>query len=43
MGSATQRARPSKYPAPAERLVHTLAPSNDKQRNAIENAKPMIW
>jgi len=27
----------------AERLVHKLVPSNDKQRNAIENAKRMIW
>ena len=27
----------------AERLVHKLLPSNDKQRNAIEIAKRMIW
>jgi hypothetical protein len=27
----------------AERLVHKLVPSNDKQRNAIEIAKRMIW
>jgi len=27
----------------AERLVHKLIPSNDKQRNAIEIAKRMIW
>ena len=27
----------------AERLVHTLVPANDKQRNAIEVAKRMIW
>jgi hypothetical protein len=27
----------------AERLVHKLVPSNDKQRNAIEVAKRMIW
>jgi hypothetical protein len=27
----------------AERLVHKLVPANDKQRNAIENAKRMIW
>jgi hypothetical protein len=27
----------------AERLVHKLLPSNDTQRNAIENAKRMIW
>ena len=27
----------------AERLVHKLIGSNDKQRNAIENAKRMIW
>ena len=26
-----------------ERLVHKLIPSNDKQRNAIEIAKRMIW
>ena len=28
---------------PAERLIHKLVPSSDKQRNAIENAKRMIW
>src|SRR5271157_5633787 len=27
----------------AERLVHKLVPANDRQRNAIENAKRMIW
>jgi hypothetical protein len=27
----------------AERLVHKLVPANDKQRNAIEIAKRMIW
>jgi Transposase IS66 family len=27
----------------AERLVHKLVPTNDKQRNAIEVAKRMIW
>jgi Transposase IS66 family len=27
----------------AERLVHKLVPANDKQRNAIEVAKRMIW
>jgi hypothetical protein len=27
----------------AERLVHKLIPANDKQRNAIEVAKRMIW
>ena len=27
----------------AERLVHKLLPANDKQRNAIEVAKRMIW
>jgi hypothetical protein len=27
----------------AERLVHKLIPANDKQRNAIEIAKRMIW
>jgi hypothetical protein len=27
----------------AERLVHKLIPTNDKQRNAIEVAKRMIW
>ena len=27
----------------AERLVHKLIPANDKQRNAIEVAKQMIW
>ncbi len=27
----------------AERLIHKLVPSSDKQRNAIENAKRMIW
>ncbi len=27
----------------AERLVHKLVPANDKQRNAIYNAKGMIW
>src|SRR6202162_34763 len=27
----------------AERLVHKLVPANDKQRNAIEVAKQMIW
>ena len=27
----------------AERLVHKLIPANDKQRNAVENAKRMIW
>jgi hypothetical protein len=27
----------------AERLVHKLIPSNDRQRNAIEIAKRMIW
>lgn len=27
----------------AERLVHKLVPANNKQRNAIENAKRMIW
>jgi hypothetical protein len=27
----------------AERLVHKLAPANDKQRNAVEIAKRMIW
>ena len=27
----------------AERLVHKLVPGNDKQRNAIEVAKRMIW
>jgi hypothetical protein len=27
----------------AERLVHKLIPANDKQRNAIEIAKQMIW
>jgi hypothetical protein len=27
----------------AERLVHKLVPSNDRQRNAIEIAKRMIW
>ena len=27
----------------AERLVRKLVPANDKQRNAIENAKQMIW
>jgi len=27
----------------SERLVHKLVPANDKQRNAIENAKRMIW
>jgi len=27
----------------AERLVHKLIPSNDKQRNALEIAKRMIW
>jgi hypothetical protein len=27
----------------AERLVHKLVPANDKQRNAVENAKRMIW
>ena len=27
----------------AERLVHKLVPANEKQRNAIENAKRMIW
>jgi len=27
----------------AERLVHKLVPANDKQRNAVEIAKRMIW
>jgi hypothetical protein len=27
----------------AERLVHKLVPANDKQRNAVEVAKRMIW
>src|SRR5271166_5892977 len=27
----------------AERLVHKLIPANDKQRNAVEVAKRMIW
>ena len=27
----------------AERLVHKLIPANDRQRNAVENAKRMIW
>jgi len=27
----------------AERLVHKLSPANDKQRNAVEIAKRMIW
>ena len=27
----------------AERLIHKLVPANDKQRNAIEVAKRMIW
>ncbi len=27
----------------AERLVHKLLPANDKQRNAVEVAKRMIW
>ena len=27
----------------AERLVHKLIPANDKQRNAVEIAKRMIW
>src|SRR5207342_1099625 len=27
----------------AERLVHKLVPANDKQRNAIEVARRMIW
>jgi hypothetical protein len=27
----------------AERLIHRLVPANDKQRNAIEVAKRMIW
>lgn len=27
----------------AERLVHKLVPANDKQRNAVAIAKPMIW
>ena len=27
----------------AERLVHKLVPANDKQRNAIEIARRMIW
>jgi hypothetical protein len=27
----------------AERLVHKLIPANDRQRNAIETAKRMIW
>jgi len=27
----------------AERLVHKLVPANDKQRNAIDIAKRMIW
>jgi hypothetical protein len=27
----------------AERLIHKLVPANDKQRNAIEIAKRMIW
>jgi Transposase IS66 family len=27
----------------AERLVHKLIPANDRQRNAVETAKRMIW
>ena len=27
----------------AERLVHKLVPANDKQRNAVEVARRMIW
>jgi hypothetical protein len=27
----------------AERLVHKLVPANDKQRNAVEIVKRMIW
>ena len=27
----------------AERLVHKLVPANDRQRNAVETAKRMIW
>ena len=27
----------------AERLIHKLVSANDKQRNAIEIAKRMIW
>ncbi len=27
----------------AERLVHKLIPANDKQRNAVEVARRMIW
>jgi len=27
----------------AERLVHKLIPANNRQRNAVENAKRMIW
>ncbi len=27
----------------AERLIHKLLPANDKQRNAVEVAKRMVW
>src|SRR5271165_4191194 len=27
----------------AERLIHKLIPANDKQRNAVEVAKRMVW